>query len=147
MIAKDLYYVAVKAFLTNKGKLFIFKDGFGNWDLPGGRIREDEFSKPLEKVLARKIREELGNSIRYKLGRPVVFMWHERMEHLPGGRLEKRRIFAVGYETKFLGGTVKLASHHTEYRWIPLKGFRPREYFIGGWRRGVEEYLVRRNKK
>lgn len=137
---KDYYFVAVKVFLLNKGKLFIFKDGFGNWDLPGGRIREDEFSKPLEKIIARKMREEVGPSVRYKLGKPVIFMRHERMEHLPGGRLEKRRIFAVGYEARFIGGLVKLPSHHTEFLWVP-PSFKPEKYFKGGWLQGVKEYV------
>ena len=40
---RDLYYVAVKVFLERKGKLFIFKDRYGAWDLPGGRIQKHEF--------------------------------------------------------------------------------------------------------
>lgn len=36
---KDTYFVAVKLFLEKDGKLFIFKDKFGAWDLPGGRIK------------------------------------------------------------------------------------------------------------
>ena len=43
-LGKDLYFVAVKLFLEDKdGKLFIFKDRFGEWDLPGGRLRINEF--------------------------------------------------------------------------------------------------------
>jgi hypothetical protein len=37
---KDLYYVAVKLFLRNENKLLITHDIFGDWDLPGGRIRK-----------------------------------------------------------------------------------------------------------
>lgn len=142
---RDLYFVAIKAFLLKREKLFIFKDGFGNWDLPGGRIREDEFSKPLEKVLKRKIKEELGSSIRYKLGKPVVFMRHERMEHQSGGKLEKRRIFAVGYEAKFLGGPIQLGSHHTKFEWIPIEKLDAEKYFKGGWLKGVKEYIKLKN--
>ena len=58
---------------NKKGKLFIFKNCFGDWDLPGGRIKENEFNKPLEKVIERKIKEELGNKVKYNLGKPVVF--------------------------------------------------------------------------
>lgn len=57
---KDLYYVAVKVFLEDKGKLFIFKDKFGDWDLPGGRIRKDEFEASLDEVIKRKMSEEKG---------------------------------------------------------------------------------------
>ncbi|HSH31916.1 MAG TPA: hypothetical protein VK963_04595 [Candidatus Saccharimonadales bacterium] len=34
---KDLYYVAVKLFLLDDGKLLITYDIFGPWDLPGGQ--------------------------------------------------------------------------------------------------------------
>ena len=52
---KDTYFVAVKVFLEQGGKLLILKDNFGDWDLPGGRIKKDEFSSPLEQILERKI--------------------------------------------------------------------------------------------
>lgn len=145
--SKGLYFVAVKVFLLNNGKLFIFKDGFGKWDLPGGRIRENEFSKPLERILARKMKEELGSSVKYRLGKPAVFMRHERMELLPNGKKERRRIFAIGYEAEFIGGAIKLPSHHTKYLWVSLKNFQPQKYFTGGWLKGVEEYLRLKNRK
>lgn len=145
--AKDLYYVAVKLFLKKDGALLIFKDGFGNWDLPGGRIRYDEFRKPLDQVLIRKMKEELGGGVKYRLGEPFVFMRHERDEKMPHGPT-KARIFAVGYRGDFIGGTIKLTSHHTEYRWIPIKKFRPEKYFKNGWLDGAKEFLkVERKRK
>src|SRR3989338_4042264 len=88
---KDLYNVAVKVFLEDgKGNLLITKDRFGDFDLPGGRLLPDEFSVPLEKVVERKMKEELGANVRYTLGEPVVFMRHERDEILADGTTEKR---------------------------------------------------------
>jgi len=138
--AKDLYYVAVKVFLKQGDSFLIFKDGFGNWDLPGGRIRYEEFKKPLESVIKRKMKEELGDLIKYKLGEPFVFMRHERDEVMPHGP-KKARIFAIGYYAKFLGGKVVLASHHTKYEWIPIKTFKPEKYFKSGWLEGAKEFL------
>jgi len=57
--SKDFYYVAVKVFFEQKGRLLILKDRFGDWDIPGGRLLQSEFSAPLEKVIRRKIKEEL----------------------------------------------------------------------------------------
>lgn len=139
---KDLYFVAVKLFLEDKTKrLFISKDKFGIWDLPGGRLRPNDFNTPLEKVVARKVNEELGSAVRYNLGKPIVFMRHERMEFLPNGRKEKRRIFAIGYRAKYLSGNIKLSSRHLEYKWVKLKGFKPEKYFKGGWLKGVKDYM------
>ncbi len=139
---KDLYYVAVKIFLEKDGKLFIFKDKFGDWDLPGGRIRKDEFNVPLEDVLRRKILEELGDKITYDVGKPVVFFRHERPEAGLNGQVV--RIFGIGYEGKFLKGKIKLSELHTQSEWVGIATFKPEDYFTGGWLVGVQEYLTKR---
>ena len=95
---KDTYFVAVKVFLKKDGKFLVLKDNFGDWDLPGGRIKKDEFEVPMKDVVARKIREELGDSIRYTLGKPEIMMRHERIEQSPGNPTV--RIFAVGYRAQ-----------------------------------------------
>src|ERR1700722_1007184 len=95
MNEKDTYFVAVKVFLEQDGKLLILKDNFGDWDLPGGRIKKDEFEVPLDQIIKRKMSEELGDNIEYTIGKPVVFMRHERQEAAPGNPTV--RIFAVGF--------------------------------------------------
>ncbi len=109
---KDLYFVAVKIFLMNGNDLLITKDRFGSWDIPGGRLRENDFETSLEDVVERKIKEELGNSIKYKLSKPIIFMRHERDEILVSGNKEKRRIFAIGYKAKYLNGNLELGKNH-----------------------------------
>ncbi len=137
---KDLYFVAVKVFLQNsEGKLLITKDKFGDWDIPGGRLRDNDFNVPLEEVVARKIKEELGE-ISYKLGEPAVFMRHERDEILSTGEREKRRIFAIGYKAEYLGGDLKLGGNHEKLEWVDLNNFIPEDYFTGGWLQGVKEF-------
>jgi 8-oxo-dGTP pyrophosphatase MutT (NUDIX family) len=143
MNGKDLYFVAVKVFLEKAGKFLIFKDGFDQWDLPGGRIKKDEFDTPLEQILARKISEELGD-IKYTLGKPVVFMRHERVEEAPGNPTV--RIFAVGYQAILGEGEVKMPSHHTEMLWVDPNNFKPEDYFTDGWLKGVKEYIVLRER-
>ena len=135
---KDLYYVAVKVFLEDKGKLFIFKDKFGDWDLPGGRIRKEEFETPLDAVIKRKMSEEIGNEVQYEIGKPIVFFRHERTEASSGQQV---RIFAVGYEANFLGGEIKLSEIHTQSEWVDIATFKSEDYFTGGWLKGVQEYL------
>ncbi len=141
---RDLYYVAVKAFLEKDGKFFIFKDRYGDWDIPGERIQKHEFDVPLENVLDRKIREELGASVRYRLEKPIVFMRHERKEMDRDG--SSVRIFAIGYKATFLNGRIRLSDMHTESMWAPIKSFDPNGYFNGGWLKGIEEYLKIRRK-
>ena len=76
-----MYYVAVKLLLRNGDKLLITHDIFGDWDLPGGRIRKDELNNPLESVIECKVHEELGGVIKYRLREPKVFFRVERKEH------------------------------------------------------------------
>ncbi|KKU52859.1 MAG: hypothetical protein A3H69_02090 [Candidatus Sungbacteria bacterium RIFCSPLOWO2_02_FULL_47_9] len=136
---KDTYFVAVKIFLQKDGKLLILKDNFGDWDLPGGRIKKDEFEKPLDEIIKRKMSEELGNDITYAIGKPVVFLRHERVEASPGNPTV--RIFAIGYEGALESGEVKTSERHPEMLWVDLFSFRPEDYFKGGWLKGVQEYL------
>ncbi|MDD2806961.1 MAG: hypothetical protein PHW95_00365 [Patescibacteria group bacterium] len=136
---KDTYYVAVKVFLEKDGQLFIFKDVYGHWDLPGGRIKKDEFEKPLTDIIKRKIIEELGNEVTYQLGQPVVMMRHERVESVEGD--PTIRIFAVGYQATYLSGEIKISNNFTEMKWVDIKNFKPADYFAGGWLKGVEDYL------
>lgn len=135
---KDLYFVAVKLLLRDGNKLLITHDIFKSWDLPGGRIKPEEFNKSLESVIERKINEELGPNAKYRLGSPKVFFRVERIEH---GLNEKVRIFAVGYEAKYLGGKLQLGKHHDRMEWVDINSFNPEDYFTGGWLTGVKEYL------
>lgn len=140
---KDTYFVAVKIFLERDGKLFIFKDKFGAWDLPGGRIKKHEFETPLADVVKRKMSEEVGDDLQYEVGvHPEVLMRHERVEASPGNPVV--RIFGVGYRAGWKGGEPKLSDAHTEILWVDLASFKPEEYFTGGWLKGVQEYLAQR---
>lgn len=137
---RDLYFVAVKLFLRDGHKLLITHDIFGDWDLPGGRIRKDEFDKPLEEVIERKAREELGTEVKYRLKGPTgIFFRVQRQEK----NLDNKtvRIFAVGYDAEYLGGTIGLGDHHDKIEWVDIKTFKPEKYFTGGWLTGVKEYL------
>jgi 8-oxo-dGTP pyrophosphatase MutT (NUDIX family) len=141
---KDTYFVAVKIFLEKDGKFLVMKDNFGDWDLPGGRIKKDEFEAPLESIIARKMKQEVGDEIKYEIGKPLLFLRHERVEASEGNPTV--RIFAVGYPATWKSGEVKLSERHTELLWVDPKTFRPEDYFKGGWLKGVQEYLQIKNK-
>jgi 8-oxo-dGTP pyrophosphatase MutT (NUDIX family) len=135
---KDVYFVAVKVLLRNGDNMLISHDVFGSWDIPGGRIKPDEFDVPLEEVVSRKMREEVGPDVKYELGKPVVFFRHERIEKSTNKPV---RIFAIGYEAKYVNGDVKLGANHDKYEWVDVKSFKPENYFNGGWLKGLNDYL------
>lgn len=135
---KDLYFVAVKVLLRRDKYLLITHDTFGSWDIPGGRIKPDEFDIPLEEIVARKMNEELGGDVEYTLGKPAVFFRHERIEKSSDQTV---RIFAIGYEADYLSGDIQLGGNHDKYEWVNVSDFKPENYFTGGWLKGLEEYL------
>lgn len=135
---KDTYFVAVKALLRRGDDLLITHDIFGDWDIPGGRIKPDEFDTPMQDVVRRKLSEELGADVSYKLGEPKVFFRHERVERSTG---QKARIFAVGYEAEYSSGRIILGGNHDEFRWVDTNNFVPDKFFTGGWLLGLKEYL------
>ena len=140
---KEKYYVAVKVFLEKDGKFFACRDKYGSWDLPGGRIKKDEFDAPMEQIIRRKMSEELGDQLKYKIGKPIITMRHERIEDAPGNPMI--RIFSVGYEATLLDGEPKISDLFVESMWADIKTFQPEKYFKGGWLKGVQEYLAIRN--
>jgi 8-oxo-dGTP diphosphatase len=145
---KDTYFVAVKVFLEDgRGQLLALKDKFGDWDLPGGRLREMDFATPLEEVIARKMQEEVGGDVRYRLGEPVVFMRHERVEASGTYGGQKRRIFAIGYTATYMGGEIALGEYMEKFEWLPIDALVPEDYFAGGWLQGVKDYLEKRRNK
>jgi 8-oxo-dGTP diphosphatase len=135
----DSYFVAVKLLLREGNKLLIIHDVFDSWDIPGGRIRKDEFNRPIESVILRKINEELGPNLRYRVGAPSVIFRVEREEVGLDGK--EIRIFAVGYEAEYLGGAIELGKHHDAMKWVGLQTFQPEKYFKGGWLTGIQEYI------
>ncbi len=140
-IRKDLYFVAVKIFLEDgQGNFLITKDRFGDWDIPGGRLRENDFEVDLNDVVKRKIQEELGGEVNYEIGESILFMRHERDEIISESEKSKRRIFAIGYRAKYISGEIKLGENHELYEWVSIKNFVAEDRFTGGWLKGVKEY-------
>lgn len=133
---KDLYYIALKLLLRDGSKLLITHDIFKEWDLPGGRILPEEFETDFTEVIKRKMREELGEEVKYDIGGPKVFFRVERTEI--DGR--KVKIFAIGYEGRYLSGNIKLGDHHDKMEWVDAKTFSADQYFTGGWLKGIKEY-------
>ena len=137
---KDTYFVAVKVFLERDGKLFIFKDKFGSWDLPGGRIKKDEFATPMPNIIRRKMSEEVGSGVEFEVDAlPTILMRHERIEAVEGSPVA--RIFGLGYRARMTRGEILLSDSHTESLWVDPKSSKLEDYFTGGWLAGVKEYL------
>lgn len=137
--AKDEYLVALKALIRDGNKLLITHDIFGHWDIPGGRIRKDQFDVPLNEILDLKIKEELGEEITYKIEDIKTVLRVEREEHGLNGK--KVRIFGVCYEVQYLGGNPKIGDHHDKIEWIDITSANLDDYkSSAGWVHLLKDY-------
>jgi len=125
-----MYQVALKIFLRNGRNVLFLKDENRRWDLPGGRIDNVEGKKPLEKILAREVREELGKEVKYELKLPAVQF--RRFIHSHG----MYGLITV-YEGVYKGGCIKLSYEHTSFEWLNPKTYPFRRNQFGN---NNEEY-------
>ena len=105
------YQVALKIFLRKGRNVLFLKDENGKWDLPGGRIDNVESKIPLENILAREVREELGREVKYDLKLPAV----QFRRHIDSHNIYN---LITVYEAEYKNGTIILSHEHTHYEWL-----------------------------
>ncbi len=144
---RDFYHVSLKAILKNKkGEVLILKaDSEGTfagfYDLPGGRIDEDEFSVPLPEILKREILEEIGNvtvqinEIPVAVGRHLIKKEHAHSEKdIP--------VLYVFYEVNLKNDSeIFISEEHEGFQWVELRELELEKYFTSGILDGVKMYL------
>lgn len=109
--------VGVKILLKNEqGEILLIQragkmdDGEIYWDIPGGRIGEDE---PLVDALAREIKEETGLT----LSQPPTLLAAQDI-FAPKADLHVVRLTYYG----IIEGEVTLSDEHQAFKWIPYEG-------------------------
>ncbi|MCX6766822.1 MAG: NUDIX hydrolase [Candidatus Moranbacteria bacterium] len=109
------YNVAMKILLSYKEKYLFLVDSSGRkYDLPGGRIDNVEHNVPLEKILEREVKEELGKNLKYKLGNPI-FQFRRYITK------KDTYVFITVYTAEYLSGDVRLSEEHCEFKWVAKK--------------------------
>ena len=127
------YQVSLKALIKKNDEfLFLRTPRRKLFDLPGGRIDEvEKEGTPLADVLAREAREELGNGLKYRLGKLIIqFRRNSKLNHTP--------VFIAVYEAEYISGEPQLSNEHSGYQWInPKKEVLKRDDFFND-----EEYVA-----
>lgn len=143
---RDFYHISLKAILKNKnGEALILKaDSNGTlagfYDLPGGRIDEDEFATPLPEILKREIIEEIGeadfeiNETPVAVGRHCIKKEHANSE-------KDVHVFYVFYEVQLETGNVNISDEHEGFEWVDLKKIELKRYFTTAMLEGIKMYL------
>lgn len=120
---RDFYQVSLKLALRNaKGEVLFMqaqdRDTYaGFYDLPGGRINEDEFTVPLTDVVHREVREEIGD-VAYELNPKPVAVGR----HLIPARISKHKrdvhVLYLLYEGFYTSGDIIISHEHQGYQWL-----------------------------
>ena len=140
---QDFYHISLKLLLYNsKNHILALKARndikfAGYYDVPGGRIDEDEFTTPLEDILQREVKEEIGDAQVHVDLNPVAV---SRGFYSPVGGKDIR-IFYVFFKADYKGGDILISDEHTDHTWLNLEEIDPKEYFTAGILEGIEMYL------
>lgn len=133
----QVFEVSLKAFIVRDGRaLFVREADSGYWELPGGRIDVGEEWEPHAAILAREMREELGDGFSVRFGEEAVTWTRQRPS-------DGAFLFLLARLGHAIGGEPVLSDEHIELAWLDCEaaarlGFPPasgyREAVAALWR-------------
>ncbi len=103
--------VSAKAVVISEGKILMLRQQNGNWDLPGGKVNDDE---SVIEALIREVREETSLSVK-----PVELLSTGKKR-----RENEEDLLVLSYlcevHVKTSSRKVRLSEEHVEYKMIDL---------------------------
>ena len=142
MDKNKISYIGVKALIVNDGgKVFITQEpthfvGGGRWELPGGKIANGEEAVPLEDILRREVKEELGDKFQMSIGNLIDVM--RRPWNKPGASADQ--VMLAVFRCRYLGGDITLSHENNDFAWVTAKDVSQYE-FIPGYLPVLEKYF------
>lgn len=139
----DFYQVSLKLILknTNNEILILKSDSKGSYagfyDLPGGRINVDEFTTPIEEIIRREVREELGN-IDFKSNFKPVSIGRHLLPASMNKSGQDLHILYIFFEGEMIDGHVSISNEHEGFQWFDFKDKDLNTYFKSGTLEGLE---------
>src|SRR3989344_3626721 len=134
---RGFYQVSLKVIFKNeKGEILGLKNvnkgpHAGFYDLPGGRINQNEFYTDFKNIIERELEEEVGE-IKFNLKeKPVAVARHM----VPGGMTntgEPVPVLQLYFEAEYLEGEIKISGEHSDYKWIDINNINVEEFFTAG---------------
>jgi len=145
MPEKDFYQISLKLILkNNQDEVLILKSldsGFcaGFYDLPGGRIDDNEFDVNFLEILKRELAEEIGD-LKITISPKIVALG--RAESLKLDKNGKRiRVLYIMFEGNYHEGDIVISGEHKDYKWVNLKNIKLEDYFVSGILEAIKMYL------
>lgn len=144
----DFYQISLKLILKNPDCKILALNGHSEgsyanyYDLPGGRINENEFNTSYDELLRREVLEELGD-IQLKIyPKPVALGRHSiasSIKQNPYGR--DIHIFYIFFEAQYEAGDIHISEEHTGFSWLEVNPENANTYFKSGLLDGIQMYL------
>ena len=109
------FFVGVKAVIVKDGKVLLLKDSSRPdfWDVPGGRIDDNE---TIEQTLLRELSEELPTHKNPVIGELL------NAYRIPGSIKDDLGLVLLFYKVDVdFDGEITLSSEHTEYEWLSME--------------------------
>lgn len=113
MVMKN-FFVGVKAIIIQDGKILILKDSSRPdfWDVPGGRIDDNE---TIEEALRRELREELPTHANPRIGELI------NAYRVPGSIKDDLGLVLLFYRVDVdFDGEITLSTEHESYEWVSI---------------------------
>lgn len=108
------FFVGVKAVIVQNDKILLLKDTSRPdfWDMPGGRIDDNE---TIEQALLRELREELPSHREPKIGKLL------NAYRIPGSIKDDLGLVLLFYKVDVtFRGDFTLSSEHSEHAWLTV---------------------------
>jgi len=106
------FHVGVKGVIKVGNECLVLQKGTGSdayWDVPGGRIDNDE---TLENTLSRELNEELPSLKKYKVC-GVVGTYR-----LSKNNIDDKGLMLIFFSVEAEDFTVELSSEHVDFKWV-----------------------------
>lgn len=118
------YQVGLKLLIRKDGEFLFLKPPVGAClDLPGGRIGKSDITMPLNEFLYKKVAEEIGATVKFKIKGPL-FQYTRHFRPLGF------RIFITVYEGVYVSGPIQTTKSYLGHYWLnPLEhAFEPKNF-------------------
>lgn len=142
----DFCQVSLKVFLTNDKKETLILKSLDNgvykgfYDLPGGRIDQDEFSDDLEKIIRREIKEEVGD-LQFKLNLKPIGFSRIKLKHKESPIGGSVHVVLIFFAAKYQSGQVKISPEHQGFEWVSLNKENIKNLFVPALAQGAFSLL------
>ncbi len=118
----------------------------GYYDLPGGRIDDDEFYTPLTDIIKREVLEEIGE-VKINLNpKPVAVGRHLISPSKLFGKVNEKdiHILYLFFEAEYQSGDIEISDEHQSFEWISLTDIKnnAEHYFTSGILEGIQMYCT-----